>query len=183
MHLNIRAAALRALAGIGVWTLTLGVACGASDEPSPQSGASLTGLPTPFASDKSPTLAKGAKSAPQSTPMQTRTTALPTLVSWVFEWETPLHRAAYDGEPAVVEELLNKGESVSATAKIRHPNEGITFNLVTPLHLAAMNNGSTVVALLLDREADVNAKSKYALLLDREADDLVIPLCTWRLWL
>ena len=73
VHLNIRGVTLRVLAAIAVWALTLGVACGASDD------------------------------------SMTRMRTSPTPVPWIFEWDTPLHRAAYDGEPEVVEELLNQG--------------------------------------------------------------------------
>ncbi len=70
---------------------------------------------------------------------------------------TPLHRAAGEGDVAVVEALLAAGADVDAWT--RHPDGHGRLKNYTPLHEAAGGNEDpAVVAVLLDAGADVNAR-------------------------
>ncbi len=102
----------------------------------------------------------------------------------------PLHEAVIAGNWWDVEEFLDKGADVNATATVQiHVPSGLSVSGLTPLHLAsALNGDPEVAALLLDRGADIKDKDDYgstplywaarsnanpevaALLLDRGAD-------------
>jgi ankyrin repeat protein len=64
---------------------------------------------------------------------------------------TPLHLAAYFGQRAAAELLLDKGADVEARSRNRH------LRSVTPLHSAAAGRRNEVALLLLERGADPNA--------------------------
>ncbi|MGB6340817.1 MAG: ankyrin repeat domain-containing protein [Candidatus Aminicenantaceae bacterium] len=64
---------------------------------------------------------------------------------------TPLHAAAGKGNIEVAEVLIRNGAELEAR---------LSQNQNTPLHLAVRNNHKAAVALLIDKGADVNAKSK-----------------------
>lgn len=71
--------------------------------------------------------------------------------------QTPLHRAAGEGEVAVVEALLAAGADVEAWT--RHPDGHGRLENYTPLHAASGGNEDpAVVAALLEAGADVNAR-------------------------
>ena len=63
---------------------------------------------------------------------------------------TPLHYAAYKGDAAIAQLLLNAGADLNATEKDGY----------TPLHLAAQEGKTGVTQLLLKSRADVNAREK-----------------------
>lgn len=71
-----------------------------------------------------------------------------TFPSPDIKWESdmPLHRAAFDGSVAEVQELLDSGADVDAQAEISPVG-----TIVTPLHLAVWNPDPSVAALLLAR--------------------------------
>ncbi len=62
---------------------------------------------------------------------------------------TPLHLAAWLGNPELVAALLNRGLDANAKAE-----QGFT-----PLHLAVLSNSARATKTLLDKGADANAKS------------------------
>ena len=66
---------------------------------------------------------------------------------WV---ETPLHRAVFDGNKALVEQLIAQGSDVNAKG-----HEG-----KRPLHYASFRGHKTVVELLIAHGANVNVKNK-----------------------
>ena len=61
---------------------------------------------------------------------------------------TPLHAAAYAGDPAIAELLIEHGADVNAKSEL----------LVTPLHAAAEEDHADLVKLLIARGALVDAK-------------------------
>ena len=72
----------------------------------------------------------------------------------------PLHEAAMSGSQADVEEALDKGADVNATAKVQVQTWEVSS--LTPLHLAsALNDDPGVAMLLLDRGADIKAEDDY----------------------
>ena len=75
---------------------------------------------------------------------------------------TPLHQAAINLEPVAVEALLDYGAEVNAVSEIGNPDSpraGVRQGF-TPLHGAAgFNPNPAVVALLLDRGADIHRKT------------------------
>ena len=106
-----------------------------------------------------PSCAGLARPAPTPAPSPTPTEAPPGL--WELSNETPLHRAALDGDAEAVEDLLGQGADIIAVASTYNPETGFSLDSATPLHLAALNNsGPEVAALLLDRGADLNAQDK-----------------------
>ena len=145
-----------------------------------------------------------AADAPGATPTPTftATPAAPTALEPTHtpairpqEWavvteEMTLHEAVIAGSRADVEESLDEGADVNATATGQfHTPMGLKVSGLTPLHLAsALHDDPEVVALLLDRGADIKAKKDdgwtplhlaawsndnpevVALLLDRGAD-------------
>ena len=76
-------------------------------------------------------------------------TPVPVRVLW--SGDTPLHKAAKDGDVSEVKELLAKGAEVNAKGKDGE----------TPLHWAALLGHLDVVKELLAKGAEVNAKNKY----------------------
>ena len=66
---------------------------------------------------------------------------------------TALHDAAWSGEAAIVEILLDGGAHVNAS----HAEAGST-----PLHYAVITNHMNVARLLLDRGADLKARYRRA---------------------
>lgn len=72
---------------------------------------------------------------------------------------TPLHRAAFNGDKETVEELLEQGADINALADADNKEARISWGGVTPLGAAALNNSDPeVVALLLDRSAELDAE-------------------------
>jgi len=63
---------------------------------------------------------------------------------------TPLHFAAFFGQPAIARELIRRGADVSAVSM--NPME------VTPLHSAAAAHSTEIVRTLVESGAPVNAK-------------------------
>jgi ankyrin repeat protein len=63
---------------------------------------------------------------------------------------TPLHLAAMRGHAAAATRLVGAGSKVAA----------VTSTGVQPLHLAAQSGATTLIAALLDKGADVNARDK-----------------------
>jgi ankyrin repeat protein len=63
---------------------------------------------------------------------------------------TPLHLAAFFGQPEVAKGLLNRGAAVDSQSSNAMEN--------TPLHAAAAGGNIELVELLLDRGADANAR-------------------------
>jgi len=76
---------------------------------------------------------------------------------------TPLHCAAFDGLPEVVELLLEKDADVNAGATYRYrrwDDQEQSFGGITPLHAAAVGGGPRIVELLLAHGAEVNARTE-----------------------
>ena len=65
---------------------------------------------------------------------------------------TPLHLAAFFGQPFVAESLIDRGAQVDARSTNRMVN--------TPLHAAAAGGHTALVELLLKHGADVNARQQ-----------------------
>ena len=77
----------------------------------------------------------------------------PTLANaWSSDRGTPLHFAAFFGQPAAAALLLERGADVHAVSP--------TFGNVTPLHSGAASpvNGAEIVHLMLAAGADANAR-------------------------
>ena len=72
--------------------------------------------------------------------------------AWSDDGFTPLHLACFFDHPELVESLLAAGADVAAVA--RNPMR------VQPLHSAAAGAGARVVAALLERGAEVNARQQ-----------------------
>jgi ankyrin repeat protein len=81
--------------------------------------------------------------------------------------ETPLHRAAQDGNVQTVQLLLAHGADVNARNM---------YNGQSPLHLAAANENVSVLALLLARGAEVDARMALALIPTDDVKYLLTPL-------
>ena len=82
----------------------------------------------------------------------------PEAFSWVRPPGSELHRAAYDGSVADVQMLLELGAGVDDAIPVQLPNGEIVQD-VTPLHLAAWNNTTEVAAALLERGAELDART------------------------
>jgi len=67
----------------------------------------------------------------------------------------PLHHAAYFGDEAIVEELLQAGVNVN----LQPPSED-SHHRGTALHYAALGARPKIVAMLLEHGADVNARDR-----------------------
>jgi uncharacterized protein len=70
--------------------------------------------------------------------------------AWSADGFTPLHFAAFLGQPAIARELVRRGADVSTVSM--NPME------VTPLHSAAAARATEIVRMLLESGAPVNAK-------------------------
>ena len=70
--------------------------------------------------------------------------------SWSSDGFTPLHFAAFFGQPEIAGELVRRGADVSAASM--NPME------VTPLHSAAAAHAAEIVRMLLESGSQVNAK-------------------------
>ena len=70
--------------------------------------------------------------------------------AWSSDRGTPLHFAAFFGQPAAARFLLERGADVHAVSP--------TFGNVTPLHSAAAAPSLEIVRMLVDAGADVNAR-------------------------
>jgi len=70
--------------------------------------------------------------------------------SWSADGFTPLHFAAFFGQPAIARELIRRGADVSAVSM--NPME------VTPLHSAAAAHSTEIIRTLVESGAPVNAK-------------------------
>lgn len=117
-----------------VLLLSLLGACGSEDgadrsdqDSGDRSTSSLSGgrTSTPETTRDSPSGGGGdqttASSAPGTTssqpqPLPTRVTTDPARIPLILEGETPLHRAALEGDPTKVSELLGQGEYIEARA-------------------------------------------------------------------
>ena len=110
-------------------------------------GAGVPAAATPTAA---PTPASRA-----ATPTPAETPSFP----WTFaEGENLLHQAALDASPAVIEDLLAQAADINAKVSVSDGARGIFLTGWTPLHSAAgWNQDPAVAALLLDRDADINA--------------------------
>ena len=82
----------------------------------------------------------------------------PEAFSWVRPPGSELHRAAYDGSVADVQTLLDLGAGVDDAIPVQLPN-GEIVQEVTPLHLAAWNNTPEVANSLLERGAELDART------------------------
>ena len=82
----------------------------------------------------------------------------PEAFSWVRPPGSELHRAAYDGSVADVQTLLDLGAGVGDAIPVQLPNGEIVGD-VTPLHLAAWNNTTEVANALLERGAELDART------------------------
>ena len=147
VHKNIKAVVLTVLAGIAAWTLALGTACDTSNDPPTRSDVAPADILSSPPPDNAPMLTESVDTMSQSTASPTRMTAQPTQVLPMIQGETPLHRAAYDGESEAAALLIDQGADVNAKTE----SDGYT-----PLHLATVNTNPEVAALLLDHGADVN---------------------------
>ena len=108
--------------------------------------------PTPEATATTPAL-------PATEPAPTEA---PTRL-WELSDETPLHRAAFDGDAEAVADLLDRGADVGALASAYNTEERYSVDSLTPQHLAAWDNPDpAVAALLVDRGADINGEAKVA---------------------
>ena len=85
-------------------------------------------------------------------------TATPVPEGWVLTQSEAIHRAAYSGDAADVEKLLEQGADTGAPASLRHGQLEIETHNLTPLHLAAgFNSNLAVAALLLEWGANSEA--------------------------
>ncbi len=73
----------------------------------------------------------------------------PNLVDTMIVWNTPLIMASYFGKDNIVDLLLDRGADMY---KFKHENGRIG------LHLASMQNHTSVVDVLIKRGVDVNFK-------------------------
>ncbi len=81
-----------------------------------------------------------------------------------LEWvtETALHRAAYGSRAPEVRQLLNQGADIHATVTVKPDRAELgppQLTGATPLHLAMLNPTVSVTRLLLERGANIEAKS------------------------
>ena len=74
------------------------------------------------------------------------------ISSYSVDGWTPLHLAAFFGQPSVVELLLARGADVRALSRNGAAN--------TPLHAATAGRNQDAVRLLLEHGADVNARQE-----------------------
>ena len=204
--MNLRKVLSAGLIGVVSLMLVLGVGCEGAASPAPTETATApapvsatpaettpaaTEVPTPAATTPVPTegpIPTATATAPTPAAMAPASTEAPSRL-WELRNETPLHRAAFDGDAEAMEDLLDQGTDISALASACSYEDYTCLNSVTPLHLAALNNsGPEVATLLLNRGSDVNAEDAggriplhlaaadnpspflTALLLDRGAD-------------
>ena len=103
--------------------------------------------PTP---DLAATVAATVYAAAPAAPAVTRPpTATPVPEGWVLTQSEAIHRAAYSGDAADVEKLLEQGANTGGPASLRQGQMEIEAHNLTPLHLAAGFNSDLAVATLL----------------------------------
>lgn len=115
--------------------------------------------PTP---DLAATITAAVRATPSSVTRPPSPTRAPTVTpvpeGWVLTQSEPIHRAAYSGDTADVEMLLELGANTGAQASLRHGQLEIEAHKLMPLHLAAgFNSNSEVVGLLLEWGANIQA--------------------------
>jgi len=74
------------------------------------------------------------------------------IANYSVDGWTPLHLAAFFGQPSVVELLMSRGADVNARSRNAAGN--------TPLHAATAGRNRDAVRLLLEHGADVNARQE-----------------------
>jgi ankyrin repeat protein len=94
-----------------------------------------------------------ATMAGKQTTVAERLAADPGLVNtYSHDGWTPLHLAAFFGQPRIAETLLNNGADVQARSRNQMAN--------TPLHAAVAGRQAEIARILLAHGADVNAKQQ-----------------------
>ena len=175
--MNIRKVLSAGLIGVVSVMLVFGIGCDGGASPGPTEtetatapapvslNPAATSVPTraemtPVPTD-APTL---TPTAPAPDPAGNRTSGNVAVSGlWEMRGGTPLHRAVFDGDADAVADLLDRGADISALATVYHRVADLPLESATPLHVAALvNSGPEVATLLLDRGADVNARSESA---------------------
>lgn len=130
----------------------------ATRAPAPTRASAPARVPTPTAAPKA-TARPVAMATAAPTPAPTRApTPTPIPEGWVLTESEAIHRAAYSGEVAEVERLLDRGADTGAQASLANAKLEIEAYSLTPLHLAAGFNPKLEVAeLLMEWGANVEA--------------------------
>ena len=145
-----------------VAALSLLLACGSGPAapPEEEDGSRASGGQEAPTSTPTPATPAAPASAPTSTPTPTPTPTS-TPQGWVFTQSEPLHRAAFSGDLAEIERLLDQGADISAWATLTNPELGTQTYQLTALHLAAGFNPNVDVAeLLLEWGAEVESEDR-----------------------